>query len=272
MRRREFDRNGVHTYRYAREQPDYALLICHGGGGWGGMYDRFCYPFAERNVDIWSLDLPGFGRTGERGVFTADEQHRAVAALAREIRKAHDRPIFCLGSSLGAYHASAASYLEEVHAVIVSASPILCDGPMVQGMAQLFGGQPVQALLNAPRIGDGLILDLDKVIDWEKNYGDLETARAIVADPNHTGQIMLKSWASMMCWKPPRPLAENTKPFFFMIAEHDPLAPLETTKPTFDAVGGPTELKVFKTDKHQIMLFHTEEYSEILDEWCRRQL
>ena len=144
------------------------------------------------------------------GVFTADEQHRAVAALAREIRKVHDRPIFCLGSSLGAYHASAASYLEEVHAVIVSASPILCDGPMVQGMAQLFGGQPVQALLNAPRIGDGLILDLDKVIDWEKNYGDVETARAIVADPNHTGQVMLKSWASMMYWKPPRPVAENT--------------------------------------------------------------
>lgn len=100
----------------------------------------------------------------------------------------------------------------------------------------------------------------------------METARAIVADPNHTGQIMLKSWASMMCWKPPRLLAENTKPFFFMIAEHDPLAPLETTKPTFDAVGGPTELKVFKTDKHHIMLFHTEEYSEVLDEWCRRQL
>ena len=46
-----------------------------------------------------------------------------------------------------------------------------------------------------------------------------------------------------------------------MIAEHAPLAPLETTKSTFDAVGGPTELKIFKTDKHQIMLFHTEEYS-----------
>ena len=173
---------------------------------------------------------------------------------------------------MGADHASAASYLEEVHAVVVSASPILCDGPMAQGMAQLFDSQPVQALLNAPRIGDGLVLDLDKVTDWEKNYGDVETARAIVADPNHTGQIMLKSWASMMCWKPPRPLAENTKPFFFMIAEHDPLAPLETTKPTFDAVGGPTELKVFMTDKHQIMLFHIEEYSEILDEWCRRQI
>lgn len=42
--------------------------------------------------------------------------------------------------------------------------------------------------------------------------------------------------------------------------------------PTAMHGNGPTELKVFKTDKHQIMLFHTEEYSEVLDEWCRRQI
>ena len=270
MKRTEFDLDAIHAYRYECVEPDYALLIVHGGGGWGGMYDNFAYPYGERNVDIWSLDLPGFGQSGRRGVFTADEQHEAVARLVREIRARHDRPIFVLGSSMGGYYSSAASFLPEVAGVVVSASYLLCGdlGPLTGLVAE----PAVQQLLNAPRIGDCFYLDVDQMIDWEKDYGDAEMGRKFQADPNHTGRMSMKSWASMYTWQPPGDLADNAVPFLFIVAARDVLAPMEAVRSAYDSVGGPKELEIIDSDKHQVMLFHREEYSDALDDWCRRQV
>lgn len=66
MRRIEFKLGDIHSYRYEGDGP-YALLICHGAGGWGGMYDAFCHPYAEMTqADIWCWDAPGFGQSGTK--------------------------------------------------------------------------------------------------------------------------------------------------------------------------------------------------------------
>lgn len=270
--REEFFVDEICTYRYAAENPDYAMLIVHGGGGWGGMYDKFCYPFnEERNVDIWALDLPGFGDTGQRGVFTAEEQHAVVARLAREIKARTGVPLFCLGSSMGGYYASAASFLDDVDAVICSATHMFCDGPGKALGQGLFESDDVARLMRSPT-GTSLMLDLDLMIDWEKNYGDQEHAKWVVAHPKHASQILFSSWISLFSWQPPAPLSENTKPFLFLVAEADPLVPLKHARKGFDYIGGPNETVVFPTDQHQVMLFHTGPYSDALDEWCRRQI
>lgn len=270
--RQEFETAGIYTYRYEREQPDYQLLICHGGGGWGGMYDRFAEPFShQRNVEIWSFDLPGFGDTGTRGFFTAAEQLAATERIAAEMRIAHDVPIFALGSSMGSYHASAASYMDDLAGVVLSAGHFFCDGPGKSASQRLFSSPPLQALMGSP-MGKSLMIDLDIMIDWEKNYGDQEHARWVVSHEKHTSQASLESWITLFEWEPPKPLSENDKPMIMLIAEADPLVPLELAKKGFDYIGGPTELVVFPTDQHQVMLFHTGPYSEALDEWARRQI
>ena len=84
MRRIEFNLGNIHAYRYEGNGP-YALLICHGAGGWGGMYDAFCFPYAEQTqADIWCWDAPGFGQSGpkEQVVFDSD-QHQPFIDVRR---------------------------------------------------------------------------------------------------------------------------------------------------------------------------------------------
>ena len=270
--RQEFVSNGIYTYRYEREDPDYQILICHGGGGWGGMYDRFALPFTqERNVEVWSFDLPGFGDTGTRGVFTAAEQLAATEHIAAEMSASHDVPIFALGSSMGSYYASASSYMDDIAGAVLSAGHFFCDGPGKNASRKLFSSPPLQTLMGTP-MGRSLMIDLDIMIDWGKNYGDQEHAKWVVAHEKHAQQASLESWITLFDWEPPWPLSENKKPMIMLIAEADPLVPLDLAKKGFDYIGGPTEFVVFPTNQHQVMLFHTGPYSDALDDWARRHL
>jgi alpha-beta hydrolase superfamily lysophospholipase len=53
----------IFTRRYRGPKPRYALVISHGIGAHGGIYDVFCTHHAAKGVDIWSYDAPGHGRS-----------------------------------------------------------------------------------------------------------------------------------------------------------------------------------------------------------------
>jgi len=59
--------NELHCYRYPSEDATYALVISHGLGGHGGIYDRFCQHHLEKGAEIWSYDAPGHGRSTRLG-------------------------------------------------------------------------------------------------------------------------------------------------------------------------------------------------------------
>lgn len=262
--------DNVHTYRYPNDDCPYAVILCHGGGGWGGMYDDFSYPFQDRTgADIWSLDCPGFGLSGRgRGEFTIGEFEAALDAVIAEIRTHHAKPIFTLGNSMGGILSSIGFYKDEIRGVCVSASPLTVTSPFYQMAGQALNNPGTEALF-ALRWSDYMYISLWELMDLEKNYGDPERAKAMGENPLHSDMIKLKSWASLFSYQPPYPLTENKKPFLFISADRDPMFPPETRDALLASVGGPQEVLIIDSDKHAVMLVNTEEYIEKFDSWAR---
>ncbi|MGE0387236.1 MAG: alpha/beta hydrolase [Gammaproteobacteria bacterium] len=270
LERTEFDVDGIHAYRYAGD-GDYAILICHGGGGWGGMYDEWAYPYREQyRADIWSWDQVGFGRTGRRGHADAPASYRALQRMIEEIRTHHAKPIFTLGSSLGCLMASASLCLDGVAGAVAQCSYLVAGGPAHRQSRALFENPAMKAFMGSA-LGKACWVDLDQLIDWEKNYGSAQAGRRIMENPNHLSMMHLAGHESMAMFEPPFPLSQNRKPFMMMVAEHDPmLGGIEHVRENFQSVGGPTELIVKEgSHYHQLMFFHREWFSGTMDRWCR---
>ena len=73
-------------------------------------------------------------------------------------------------------------------------------------------------------------------------------------------------------YDPPVAPANNTKPVFFTSGENDPSFPPDLIKMAADAIGGPVEVKIFDGASHQLMLFHTADYSNAVDGFCRKHI
>lgn len=105
--------------------------------------------------------------------------------------------------------------------------------------------------------------------------GHLDAAAMIEAlqmhsDPDRLVVMKLSGLATLPEFDPPKPLAENTKPFLMLVAEFDRLfGGIEQVKSNFAVVGGPTTLVVKDgSDKHQLMLIETAWFSQQIDAWC----
>lgn len=273
MTRQEFDIAGVHGYRYKGEGA-YSLLLCHGFGGHGGMYDNWAYHHRdEYGADVWSWDMPGFGRTGKRGHFDAAETYVALSRLVAEIKSRQSRPLFLVGSSFGMFIASAGLCIEGVDGAVAQAGFLIPGGPALTLMRALYTSPPMQLFLASP-VGQASWINTDEFNNADENYGDPAVARHMKTDPNRLIAMKLTGLATLARFDPPQPLSANTKPFLMVVAEHDRmLGGIDQVQANFAAVGGPTRLLVRQgSDKHQIMLSETAWFSAEVDAWCRSAL
>src|SRR5437868_5026611 len=94
----------IFAHRFRGPEPQYALVISHGVGAHGGIYDRFCEHHAAKGADIWSYDAPGHGRSTTnrpRGQWTLAEWVEAGVNYAKHVKSQTGLRVFTLGSSLG---------------------------------------------------------------------------------------------------------------------------------------------------------------------------
>ncbi|MBX4171483.1 lysophospholipase [Rhodococcus sp. DMU2021] len=102
MIREEHILGNTASYRFPGENADHALLVLHGLGGHGGIYDNFAGHHAAQGVDVWCMDAPGHGRstiTGPQGRFTIEEWVEAAVAYGEHIATTTGLPVFVKGSS-----------------------------------------------------------------------------------------------------------------------------------------------------------------------------
>jgi pimeloyl-ACP methyl ester carboxylesterase len=88
--------NEIFAHRFRGPDPKYALVISHGIGAHGGIYDRFCEHHAAKGVDIWSYDAPGHGRSTTnrpRGQWTLAEWVDAGVMAVEHVRAETDLPV-----------------------------------------------------------------------------------------------------------------------------------------------------------------------------------
>ncbi len=271
----------VHAYHYAAVgDPAYALLIVHGIGGHGGTYDIFCEPLAARGVEVYSMDLPGHGKArNENGNWRFSEWLEDIDIAAKEIReRLPGKEIFILGSSQGsnpAFHSLATS--EAISGAIIMGMATLHEEPpppdSVAGKLYFELNAP-EAAATAARVGDTQRFDLTKVLDWNTSYAkdDPDILAKKRLDPLRAWSYGYASLHSMYAYRPPTSPSENTKPLLVTVGEDDPICPTPYVVRSFEKIGGPKELAIVEKGTHQLMLYHTDVYVPLVDDWVRRHL
>ncbi|MBF6065357.1 alpha/beta hydrolase [Nocardia terpenica] len=272
MRREEHTVGDTFAYRFANPAADHVLLLQHGIGGHGGIYDTFAAHYAGLGAEVWSMDAPGHGRSrGDRpaGQFTLEEWTQAALRLTEHIRAETGLPVFIKGSSLGASAAYSAYAASQDYAGAILMGFAIPSGPLI----------PADNPFRTPafdqivaQFGSALRLDIDRFIDFDTDYGFRGAGRQKHEDPLNTWTYDLASWASILRYDPAVPLSANTKPILFAVGEQDPIFTPAMARAVVDATAGPVELHVHPGGAHQLMLFHTADYAAVVHAWCHRHL
>ncbi len=268
MVREEHVLHEIHAYRYQAEVPRYALVISHGIGGHGGIYDVFCCHLAAKGVEIWSYDAPGHGKSTmnrPRGQWTMDEWADASVMYAEHVKQQTGLPVFTLGSSLGVAAAYSALHADAVSGAILMGSPAVPGGPAIALFTPIWQSQQVQAMLQS--LGRAARLDCGILFNFDEDYGYAGAGEQKRLDPWNTWSYDLASWATLFTYQPKITVADNRKPVLVACGEKDPSFPPALMRSVADAIAGPVEFYCLDEGKHQLMLFHTELFSDKVDAW-----
>lgn len=273
MRMEQHVLNELRSFRFTGEDPKYALIISHGIASHAGIYDVFCERHAAKGADIWSYDAPGHGRSTTnrpRGQWRMEEWVRASMDYATHVKNLTGLPIFTLGSSLGVGAAISAISHDDVTGAILMGSTVVPGHPMLQMMGAPFRSEEWKSAVGLLR-GAGK-LDIGRFFNFDEDYGYAGALEQKKADPWNTWDYDLESWASLFQYDPPAPIADNTKPVLYTVGENDPTFPVEMVKAVAGGIGGPVDFEVFDGAGHQLMLFHTDEFSNTVHEWALKQI
>lgn len=271
MLREDSTHNGLHAFRTCGPDADHALLILHGTGAHGGCYEGFTSHHAGAGVDIYSLSLPGHGRSrGTRGDWTMQACIDATDEFARHIKATTGLPVFVLGSSQGS---GMALYALDQSEVLQGAITLCLAAFSLSPFKERFSFLKDPALQSAYEVfGSSLTIDIAKFMDLDANYGNPELVETLFADPDMIWHYPLRSWASMATYEPPRPLSDNVKPVLVTVGEEDPIMPPRLVERLAAQVGGPVRFEVVAGAPHQVMLERTETFSTLVADWVREQI
>jgi alpha-beta hydrolase superfamily lysophospholipase len=260
--------NDIFARRFAGKDPRYALLISHGLGGHSGIYNVFCEHHARRGVDVWAYDAPGHGRstmTRGRGDFRVGEWVEACAAYAEHIKQETGLPVILLGSSLGVAASFSALYSDAVSGAVLMGSPAVpCSA----------GGLAPDNPLRAPeldvlddRYGRSLRLDISRLVNFDDDYGYNGAVEQKRLDPFNTWHYDLAAWRSLFTFTPRITPDKNTKPILFAVGERDAITPLKAFETCVASISGPVRFEVLSGAGHQLMLFDTDRFSNLIEGW-----
>ncbi len=269
MRTETFVLNEIHAHRYRGDNAQYALVISHGLGGHGGIYDRFCEHHAAKSVDIWSYDAPGHGRSTTnrpRGTWSMDEWAQATRDYAAHVHETTGLAVFGLGSSLGVAPTISAIDSPAITGAILMGSLAVPGAPLLEDRAAPWRSPDVAQVLE--QVGRGARLDIATFFNFDVDYGYAGAAEQKKLDPYNTWSYDLASWASFFQYDPPQPLADNQKPILYAAGEHDALAPRAAVERMVADIGGPVEIEIVADAPHQLMLFATETFSDLVHNFC----
>lgn len=260
--------NDIFGQRFQAPDPRYALLVSHGLGGHSGIYNVFCEHHARRGVDVWAYDAPGHGRsnlTRGCGEFTLAEWVEACVNWATEIKRATGLPIILLGSSLGVAASFGALYAEAVSGAVLMGSgavPSADGGIPAENLMRLDGVAQMQE-----RLGRALRVDLGRLVNFDEDYGYAGAGEQKRLDPFNTWMYDFASWRSLFTFDPVVKAKENIKPILFAVGEHDALSPPDRIEACAKSIAGPVRYEMMEGAPHQLMLFATSRFSDLIEGW-----
>jgi alpha-beta hydrolase superfamily lysophospholipase len=254
--------------RFAGPDPRYAMVISHGMGAHSGIYNAFCTHHAARGVDIWAYDAPGHGlstTSRPRGQFVFAEWADTCVGVAEHVRAETGLPVVSLGSSLGT-----AAAFSSLHSDAIVAG-VLMGAVSVPSAA---GGIPTSNPLRSNEVcmlermfGRALQFDIGHFIDFDKDYGYPGAGEQKRRDVLNIWQYEFSSWRSLFTFDPVVPADRNAKPVLFAVGDDDGMTPVDRARACAASIAGPVRFEVIPGGKHQLMLFNTAVFSDLLEDW-----
>ncbi|NOX50492.1 MAG: alpha/beta hydrolase [Gammaproteobacteria bacterium] len=263
----------IHAYRYCGENPQYALIISHGIASHGGIYDVFCEHHAAKGADIWAFDAPGHGKSTTnrpRGQWTLEEWIEASKDYAKHVKSLTGLPVFALGSSLGVAAAYGSLHSDDVQGAILMGSPLVPSGPFLSVPGPAWRSPEVQQVIK--QLGRAGRLDCGILFNFDEDYGYAGAGEQKRLDPWNTWSYDLESWSTMFTHEVANPVGENTKPILMACGEKDPTFPPELMQKVAESIAGPVKFSCLAGASHQLMLFHTNEFSTEVHDWVLEQI
>lgn len=261
--------NELHCKRFAGADPSYALVVSHGLGGHGGIYDVFCEHHAPKGAELWCYDAPGHGQSTTnrpRGTWTLEEWAQASRDWATHVAEQTGLPVFTLGSSLGCAPTISAIDAAAVSGAILMGSAAVPGSSLFQMAGAAWRSDDVSTVIK--QLGRGARLDIPTFFSFDDDYGYKGATEQKRLDPYNTWSYDLSSWQSLFTYDPPQALADNTKPVLYTAGENDKLIPGEVLEAIAAEIGGPVQTKIFADTGHQLMLFATEAFSTAVHDFC----
>ncbi|MYH72516.1 MAG: lysophospholipase [Acidimicrobiia bacterium] len=273
MRREDHTVGDIFSYKYpAQRDATYNVLLLHGIGAHGGIYEPFSTLHAGKGAHVWAMDAPGHGRsshTRPRGQFTLGEWVEAAVRFAEHIREENGLPVVALGSSIGSAPAYSTLYADAVDAAVLMGHGIPGAEKGFLPRQNPFKAKEVQMI--AGRFGRELKLHIDLAINFDEDYGFRGAEAQKKADPYNTWTYDFSSLVSFWTYEPKVPPSENTKPIMVAVGAEDPMSPPAAVREVFDEIAGPTEF-VEIPGPHQLLLFGTEAFSDHIHDFALRVL
>lgn len=257
----------IFARRFKAEQPRYAMLITHGIGAHSGIYNKFGCHHGGRGVDIWAYDAPGHGlstNTRPRGQFDFPEWVDACVSVAEHIRSETGLKVIAVGSSLGVAAAYSALHSDAIAGAVLMGSAVVPGGT---AMPKNHPWRAPEVISVAKTLGRTLRFDIMRAIDFEKDYGFPGAADQRRFDSLNLESYDFASLVSMFAYDPVVPPERNEKPILYTYGADDGMTPVAVVEQCAKAIAGPVRFELIPGGKHQLMLFNTEVFSDLVEDW-----
>ena len=128
----------------------------------------------------------------------------------------------------------------------------------------------VEKMIN--RYGRALTLDIGRLVNFDEDYGYNGAGEQKRKDPYNTWSYDLAAWRSFFTFEPKVLADDNTKPILYAVGDKDALASVDAVRTCAESIGGPVRFEVLTGAAHQLMLFETERFSQLIEDWVETAL
>lgn len=257
----------IFVRHFKAENPRYAMLISHGIGAHSGIYNKFGAYQGARGVDVWAYDAPGHGlstNTRPRGQFELHEWVDACVSVAGYVKAQTGLTVIAVGSSLGVAATYGALHSDQIDGAVLMGSAVVPGGPSMPTDHPYRSPEVVKV---AKLLGRKLRFDILKAIDFEKDYGFVGAGDQRRFDSLNLESYDFHSLVSMFAYDPPVPPGQNVKPILYTYGADDEMTPVAEVERVAKAIAGPVRFELIPGGKHQLMLFNTEAFSNLVEDW-----
>ncbi len=264
----------------ANEKSQKTIMFIHGTAVYSRFYADFLYGLYKKGFRIVAPDLPGHGlSSGRRGHFNMKELLNVLYDVCSYINENFNGKIASMGSSLGGIITLyVVANDNRISAGVCHNTAILNEGAhkrivKVKGFYKYL--KPLVPILSKIlpifKLSVWIYLDPYKLIKNEEWYNKIQI---LLNDKLVSDKYTLKSLATQMRAKLPKPVEEIDTPIMIIDGTDDVLFSTEYMKEIFDKLQNSKnkKLEIIENGSHLILHENRDECIEKISEWLNSVL